>query len=147
MRSAPLIGYVATDLQVHFDTVMQVVEEATGTKVEQMQRQLRALGPHADQPRPAGAGSITLVEGTARFVDPHTVEVEGTSAGDSLAMLKARVGAPVLTAEDVGWDGDALEAQGFAYLAMRARLGLPLSLPATTGVAQPMPGGIYHRKP
>jgi anhydro-N-acetylmuramic acid kinase len=64
-----------------------------------------------------------------------------------MAMLKARVGAPVLTAEDVGWDGDALEAQGFAYLAMRAKLGLPLSLPATTGVAQPMPGGIYHRKP
>jgi len=64
-----------------------------------------------------------------------------------MAMLKARVNAPVLTAEDVGWDGDGLEAQGFAYLAMRAKLGLPLSLPTTTGVAQPMTGGRYYRKP
>jgi anhydro-N-acetylmuramic acid kinase len=64
-----------------------------------------------------------------------------------MAMLKARVGVPVLTAEDVGWDGDALEAQGFAYLAMRAKLGLPLSLPATTGVLRPMTGGHYFRKP
>jgi len=35
--------------------------------------------------------------------------------------------------EAVGWDGDALEAQAFAYLAVRSVLGLPLSLPATTG--------------
>jgi dihydrolipoamide dehydrogenase len=72
-------GYVASDLQVHFDTVMQVVEEATGTKVEQMQRQLRALA----EPRLESAGSITLVEGTARFVDPHIVEVEGVGTGES----------------------------------------------------------------
>lgn len=76
-------GYVATDLQVSFDAVMQVVEEATSTKVEQMQRQLRALAPLADPSRPVGAGSITLVDGTARFVDPNTVEVEGASTGDS----------------------------------------------------------------
>ena len=58
-----------------------------------------------------------------------------------MAMLKERVGAPVIAADDMGWDGDALEAEGFAYLAMRAKLGLPLSLPTTTGVAQPMTGG------
>lgn len=74
-------GYVASDLQVRFDAVMQVVEEATGTKVEQMQRQLRALAPRPDAP--PGEGSIALVEGTARFVDPHTVEVAGVGAGDS----------------------------------------------------------------
>ena len=38
-------------------------------------------------------------------------------------MLKARVNAPVLAAEDAGWDGDALEAEGFAYLAMRSKQG------------------------
>lgn len=58
-----------------------------------------------------------------------------------MAMLKARVNAPVILAEDAGWDGDALEAHGFAYLAMRSKEGLPLSLPTTTGVAQPMRGG------
>ena len=41
----------------------------------------------------------------------------------------------------------ALEAQGFAYLAMRSRLGLPLSLPTTTGVQQPMTGGRFYRAP
>ncbi|MCC7280732.1 MAG: anhydro-N-acetylmuramic acid kinase [Acetobacteraceae bacterium] len=43
--------------------------------------------------------------------------------------------------EAVGWDGDALEAQAFAFLAARVRRGLPLSLPTTTGVPLPMPGG------
>jgi anhydro-N-acetylmuramic acid kinase len=62
-----------------------------------------------------------------------------------MAMLKARVDAPVFSADDVGWDGDGLEAQGFAYLAMRAKLGLPLSLPATTGVARPMTGGRFWK--
>jgi anhydro-N-acetylmuramic acid kinase len=58
--------------------------------------------------------------------------------------LRRRLDAPVLTAEDMGWDGDALEAQAFAYLAMRSRKGLPLSLPTTTAVPQPMTGGKLH---
>jgi anhydro-N-acetylmuramic acid kinase len=59
--------------------------------------------------------------------------------------LRARVNAPVLAAEDAGWNGDSMEADGFAYLAMRSKKGLPLSLPTTTGVQQPMTGGRYHR--
>jgi anhydro-N-acetylmuramic acid kinase len=62
-----------------------------------------------------------------------------------MAMLKARVNAPVIPAEAAGWDGDALEAQGFAYLAMRSKKGLPLSLPTTTGVQQPMTGGRFWK--
>ena len=59
--------------------------------------------------------------------------------------LRARLPGNVLKAEGARWDGDALEAEGFAYLAMRAKKGLPLSLPTTTGVKQPMTGGRYHR--
>jgi anhydro-N-acetylmuramic acid kinase len=55
--------------------------------------------------------------------------------------LRRRLGAPVRPVEAVGWEGDALEAQAFAYLAVRSILGLPLSLPSTTGVPRPMPGG------
>jgi anhydro-N-acetylmuramic acid kinase len=62
-----------------------------------------------------------------------------------MAMLKARVNAPVIAAEEAGWNGDALEAEAFAYLAMRAKQRLPLSLPSTTGVSCPMTGGEYHR--
>lgn len=60
--------------------------------------------------------------------------------------LRARVNAPVISAEEAGWDGDSMEAEGFAYLAMRAKKGLPLSLPTTTGVKEPMTGGKFHRK-
>jgi anhydro-N-acetylmuramic acid kinase len=62
-----------------------------------------------------------------------------------MGQLKARVQAPVLKTEDVAWDGDAMEAEGFAYLAMRSRKGLPLSLPTTTGVNAPMTGGRFWK--
>jgi anhydro-N-acetylmuramic acid kinase len=58
-----------------------------------------------------------------------------------MAALSAALAVPVLPVEAAGWDGDALEAQCFAFLAVRVLQGLPLSLPKTTGVASPMPGG------
>lgn len=61
--------------------------------------------------------------------------------------LAARLGAPVDPVEAVGWNGDHLEAQCFAYLAARSRKGLPLSLPSTTNVPAPMPGGEFHPAP
>jgi anhydro-N-acetylmuramic acid kinase len=64
-----------------------------------------------------------------------------------MSALAERLSAPVEPVEAVGWDGDALEAQAFAYLALRTLAGLPLSLPETTGVARPMPGGVVHRAP
>jgi len=58
-----------------------------------------------------------------------------------MAALSAALAAPVEAVETVGWDGDALEAQAFAYLAVRNLAGLPLSFPTTTGVSTPMRGG------
>jgi anhydro-N-acetylmuramic acid kinase len=58
-----------------------------------------------------------------------------------MAALAQATGAPVRPVEAVGWDGDALEAQAFAFLATRVKRGLPLSLPETTGVPKQMPGG------
>jgi anhydro-N-acetylmuramic acid kinase len=63
-----------------------------------------------------------------------------------MAALQRRLDAPVHPVEAVGWNGDALEAQAFGYLAVRSILALPLSLPTTTGVARPMPGGKLFRK-
>jgi anhydro-N-acetylmuramic acid kinase len=62
-----------------------------------------------------------------------------------MEMLRARINAQVLKAEGARWDGDALEAEAFAWLAVRSRLGLPLSLPTTTGVAQPITGGKFWK--
>jgi len=46
--------------------------------------------------------------------------------------------------EVLGWRGDALEAEGFGYLAVRALKGLPLTLPNTTGCSVPVTGGEIH---
>ena len=63
-----------------------------------------------------------------------------------MAALARRLGGvPVRPVEAVGWDGDALEAQAFAYLAVRSLRGLPLSLPTTTGAPHPMCGGRLFR--
>jgi anhydro-N-acetylmuramic acid kinase len=62
-----------------------------------------------------------------------------------MTALRAALGVSVEPVEAVGWDGDALEAQAFAYLAARSLRGLPLSLPTTTGAPRPMPGGRVAR--
>ncbi len=69
----------------------------------------------------------------------------GRHNGALMAGLRAALGAPVDPVEAVGWDGDALEAQAFGFLAVRSLRGLPLSFPGTTGVPRPMPGGELHR--
>lgn len=58
-----------------------------------------------------------------------------------MAMLGPRAGVEAVPAETFGWSGDAVEAQCFAFLAVRVLRGLPISFPTTTGVPQPMPGG------
>jgi anhydro-N-acetylmuramic acid kinase len=62
-----------------------------------------------------------------------------------MAALAQRLGGSVRPVEAVGWDGDALEAQAFAYLGVRSILSLPLSLPSTTGVPRPTGGGRLFR--
>ena len=50
--------------------------------------------------------------------------------------------ATVETADQVGWSTDALEAQAFAFLAVRSLKKMPLTFPTTTGAPQPMTGGV-----
>ncbi len=50
--------------------------------------------------------------------------------------------AEVILAEDAGLDGDSMEAEAWAYLAVRAQRGLPLTFPSTTGCTEPVSGGI-----
>jgi anhydro-N-acetylmuramic acid kinase len=52
---------------------------------------------------------------------------------------------PVKSASALGWNGDAIEAQAFAYLAVRALEGLPLTFPTTTGAPAPLTGGVISR--
>ena len=59
-----------------------------------------------------------------------------------MQMLARALSVPVFPVEVRGWRGDALEAEAFAYLAARSVLGLPLSLPETTGVSAAVTGGV-----
>lgn len=97
-------------------------------------------------------GAATLTEMTAAAVAAATGHfpaparewlVTGGGRHNSAVMeaLHRRLGVSVRPVEAVGWDGDALEAQAFAYLAVRSLEGLPLSLPSTTGVREPTRGG------
>ena len=102
-----------------------------------------------------GAATLTaftaasIAKARQHFPEPATTWIVcggGRHNTTLMAMLKARVNAPVIAAEDAGWNGDAMEAEAFAYLAMRSKKGLPLSLPSTTGVKQSMTGGKFNRK-
>jgi len=61
--------------------------------------------------------------------------------------LAETLGVEVKPIEAIGADGDALEAQCFAYLAIRSRKGLPLSFPSTTGAPKPLSGGVFWPAP
>lgn len=58
-----------------------------------------------------------------------------------MAMLSAGLDCEVVPVEDAGLDGDMLEAQAFAFLAVRVARGLPTSCPSTTGVGAAVGGG------
>lgn len=62
-----------------------------------------------------------------------------------MRMLADALPGPVEPVEAAGLDGDMLEAQAFAFLAVRVLRGLPTSAPGTTGVAAPVGGGRVSR--
>lgn len=68
----------------------------------------------------------------------------GRHNGVIMEGLRDSLGSPVKSVDTLGWNGDALEAEGFAYLAVRSLLDKPLSLPTTTGVPSPQTGGRLH---
>lgn len=51
----------------------------------------------------------------------------------------------VIVAEEAGLNGDSMEAEAWAWLAVRSLRGLPLTYPGTTGVKQPATGGVLAR--
>ena len=63
-----------------------------------------------------------------------------------MKMLAARLApASVETADHAGWSADALEAQAFAFLAVRSMRGLPITFPTTSGAPRPMTGGVLAK--
>jgi anhydro-N-acetylmuramic acid kinase len=103
----------------------------------------------------AADGAATLTAGTAHAVAlaarhfPTPVEQWVICGGGArnptlLQAIAAETCGKVATAAELGWDGDALEAQAFGFLAVRSLRGLPLTFPTTTGVPRPLTGGRLH---
>jgi len=89
-----------------------------------------------------------VVQGIARLPAPPTalwVAGGGRRNRTVMAGLAAALPFDVVPVDDIGLDGDALEAQAFAYLAARVAADLTLSAPGTTGVAAPATGGLLAR--
>jgi anhydro-N-acetylmuramic acid kinase len=101
-------------------------------------------------------GAATLAEITAHAIarscngmpEPPArwiVAGGGRHNGPLLDRIATALSTPVVTAEAVGWNGDALEAEAWAYLAVRSRSKLPITYPGTTGVPEPLTGGVLAR--
>ncbi|MCL4066824.1 anhydro-N-acetylmuramic acid kinase [Pseudomonas sp. GX19020] len=94
------------------------------------------------------AAVAAVVEGAKHFPRPVSrLLVTGGGRHNPVMMkgLAKRLGCPVDPVEAVGLDGDMLEAQAFAFLAVRVAKGLPTSCRTTTGVAANIGGGTLSR--
>jgi len=85
----------------------------------------------------AGAAALHLPQ------PPRQWLVTGGGRHNPVLMMALRqiLDVDVRPVEAVGWDGDALEAQAFGFLAVRVLAGLPTTFPSTTGAPEPLGGG------
>ena len=98
-----------------------------------------------------GAATLTaftaasLICGAAHFPAAPKIFVlcgGGTRNASLVGTLRKLLPGRIELADDLGWDAGAVEAQAFAFMAVRSLRGLPISFPGTTGVPQPMTGGL-----
>ena len=112
---------------------------------------LECVAPLSTEDGAATLAALTVAcvaEGARHFPEPATrwlVCGGGRRNRTIMKMLAARANVPVEAIEAVGLDGDMLEAQAFAYLAVRVLRGFPTSAPGTTGVRLPVSGGRIGR--
>ena len=96
----------------------------------------------------AALSVAAIVQAQAHFPAPAQrwlVCGGGRKNGFLMQQLAKELAVPVDPVEAVGWNVDWLEAQAFAYLAVRSLSGLPVSLPGTTGVPEPLSGGVLFK--
>ena len=103
-----------------------------------------------------GAATLTrftaeAIAGSARLVPqpPKLYVICGGGRLNPTLMRELKTllepGAQVVTAEGVNLNGDSMEAEAWAYLAVRCLNGLPITFPGTTGVPEPLSGGLVAK--
>ncbi|MFN3349327.1 anhydro-N-acetylmuramic acid kinase, partial [Pseudorhodoplanes sp.] len=106
----------------------------------------------ADKTTEDGAATLSAITAaTVATIVPHLPQVPqswivcggGAFNPVIMRMLAERLApARVETAQEAGFDANAIEAQAFAFMAVRSLRGLPITFPTTTGVPLPMTGGV-----
>ena len=96
-------------------------------------------------------GAATLTEFTAEILSKHKIGQKiyicggGRKNSFLLDRIKKKINSEIKLIDDLGIDGNFVESQAFAYLAIRSYLKLPISFPKTTGVSKPCTGGLIFK--
>lgn len=126
--------------------------DLTGAK--SLDRNAFSLDPVSMMGLEDGAATLTaftvesIVKAISQCPDkPKSVIVTGGGRYNQTIMngLRDKLSCDVKSSEHYGFNGDAMEAEAFAYLAVRHMMGLPYSFKGTTGVSVPVCGGKYHK--
>ena len=155
-QASDLDGALAATGRVHDDVVATILAHPyfRAPAPKSLDRDAFSAAP-ADNLSPAD-GAATLTMFTARSValarewlpsPPKRWLVCGGGRHNPtlMRMLAGELGVTVEPVEAVGWRGDLIEAEAFAFLAVRSRNGLPTSLPSTTGAREATVGGHLWR--
>jgi len=145
-------GALARAGRVHEDVVRAYLDHpyfaTRGAK--SLDRYDFSLGPVEHLSLQDGAATLTAFAAAAVAIGvkasperPSQIVVTGGGRHNPVLLeaIRQKAGVAVSTAEDQGWRGDAIEAEAFAYLAVRTWRGLAISFPGTTGVPASMTGG------
>ena len=146
-------GKIAAGGRVHEDIVAAMLAHRYFDQAppKSLDRHDFTLAPVAHLSAPDGAATLTAFTAAAiahglKLCPAKPTRLLVTGGGRRNPTLVAEISRYAgLHAESVdaqGWQGDAVEAQAFAYLAARTARGLPISFPGTTGIAAPLTGGV-----
>lgn len=145
-------GTIAAKGKVHADLVDLMLQHDYFAKHAPKSLDRFAFGAHGLAHLSTEDGAATLTAFTAAAVAkglahcptcPNKMFVAGGGRRNPVLMqlLAHYTDVAIAPVDELGWDGDALEAQGFAYMAVRTLRGRPITFPGTTGVSAPMTGG------
>lgn len=146
-------GALAASGRVDEETVRRFCEHAyfTGPAPKSLDRNAFSLDVVAAMASADGAATLTAITAEtiarAQAHMPASPELWIISGGGRknatlMRMLSERVEAEVVSAEIAGFDGDSIEAEAWAFLAVRSLKGLPITFPGTTRVPAPACGGV-----
>ena len=99
-------------------------------------------------------GVATLTSMTAQSIalgvsqcpqQPSAIYVAGGGRhnGYMMEQIEILTGIETQSTDVLGWNGDSMEAEGFAYMAVRSLLDEPISFPKTTGCQSSVTGGVH----